>query len=507
METNYSLSNKNLLIFVPTYNEAENIGELIERIQKLKMPADILIVDDNSTDGTSVIAEKIVKENHNVTLIHRRSKLGIGSAHLLGIQYAYDHGYKILITMDADFSHSPEDIPLFINKGKEYDIVVGTRFENEQSLKDWSLFRKILTHLGHFLTRTFLQLPFDTTGGFRFYNLEKINRLYFNKVASSNYEFFFESLAILHINKFRIAEVPIDLPKRVYGHSKMKFQHVIWSLIRLFSLSTTLLLSRNQLTIIKEPNKRFNPEKTRNEWDSYWSKKTNQVERKAYDLIAKFYRFALINPNLKCFVRKYFKPEAKLLHAGCGGGEVDVDVVNYAHVTAIDISPAAIKRYNQLHLKTNKNSKGIIGNIMKMDMPDRSFDGIYNLGVMEHFQKDEIIEILKEMSRLIKPDGKLLLFWPPSYGLSVLALHAIHFILNRILRRNVELHPQEPSKIPSKRTLQNWLNLANLELEEFSFSVRDAFTYVVVVASKRKVSHCIDKDVVDLTFKSHIACI
>lgn len=494
MEMN-QINKKELLIFVPTYNEVENIGDLIDRIQKLKLSADILIVDDNSTDGTGTIVEKMTKESPNIVLIHREAKLGIGSAHLVGIQYAYNHGYKFLVTMDADFSHSPEDIPLFINKGKEYEIVVGTRFANEQSLKDWSIFRKMLTHLGHFLTRTFLKLPFDTTGGFRFYNLEKINRLYFNKIASSNYEFFFESLAILHINNFRIAEIPIDLPKRVYGHSKMRLQHALWSLIRLFILSFTLMMARRRLTVIDEPTKKFNPEKTRREWDVYWSKKTNQVERRAYDLIARFYRYALIKPNLKWFIRKYFQPKAKLLHAGCGGGEVDTGIVNYAQVTAMDISPAAIQRYNQLH---SKASKGILGNIMNIDVPNESFDGVYNLGVMEHFQKEEVIEILKEMARVIKPNGRLVLFWPPSYGLSVLGLHLIHFVLNRILRRNVELHPQEPSKIPSKRKLLNWLNLANLELEEFSFSIRDAYTYVVVVAKKRSISSYIENNIVNL---------
>jgi glycosyltransferase involved in cell wall biosynthesis len=478
-----AIKKTDMLIFLPTYNEAENIEPMVNRILKLNLAADLLIIDDGSLDGTGKIADALAQHHSNVSVIHRNEK-GIGGAHLRGIRFAYDKGYRVLVTLDADFSHAPEDISAFIENSQDNAVVVGTRFKRKSSLKEWSFYRKIMTHLGHFLTRILLRLPYDSSGGFRLYRLDKIDRTYFEKIRSSHYEFFFESLTVLHINAFRIGEVPIDLPKRVYGHSKMQFTHMIKGLLRLFRLSIILLLARKQLTQSCALSKAFDPEVARTEWDSYWSKKSGNIERAAYDMLAKFYRYRFIQPNLAKFIQKYFKPGANLLHAGCGGGEVDIAVVGYANITALDLSPAAIKRYSQLH---GDRCKNIVGNILHIDMPDGSFDGVYNLGVMEHFQENEVIEVLKEMSRVIKPNGKLVLFWPPRYGVSVIALHIIHFVLNRILRRNVKLHPDEPSKLHSKKKLVSLLNLAELELEEFSFSIRDAFTYVVVVAGKRQV--------------------
>lgn len=123
------------LIFIPTYNEAENIAILIERIQALNLGADILVIDDNSIDGTAEIIDEIANKNSNVQVIHRPGKQGIGSAHLTGISYAYNHDYKILITMDADFSHAPEDIPKFIEKEQSSEVVLGTRFEKKKQYR------------------------------------------------------------------------------------------------------------------------------------------------------------------------------------------------------------------------------------------------------------------------------------------------------------------------------------------------------------------------------------
>lgn len=475
--------NKDIMIFLPTYNEAENIALLVDRIQKLNLNVHILVIDDHSTDGTGAILEKLINQYTNIKVIVRAGKEGIGSAHLMAIRYAYDNGYQKLITMDSDFAHSPEDVPLFLKVAENSDVVVGTRFERSSSLRDWSFSRKFITHLGHTLTRFLLRLPYDSSGGFRLYRLDKINSSYFEKINSQHYEFFFESLTMLHVNKFCIKEVPIDLSKRVYGHSKMTFSHMVQGLLRLFKLSINLMFARSRLRGINANGTQYNAEKVRQEWDSYWSKKGAQVERAMYDLIAKFYRYRFIEPSLTRFIRKYFKPNAALLHAGCGSGEVDTAVVQYASVTALDISPKAIERYMSLH---SSNCKSIVGNIFNIDVPSGTFDGAYNLGVMEHFQGDEVVDILKEMSRVLKPEGKLVLFWPPAYGLSVIALHVIHFVLNTILRRNVKLHPDEPSKISSKKQLIKWLEKAGLELEEFSFGIRDAFTYAVVVARKRK---------------------
>ncbi len=225
-----------LLVFIPTYNEKENVERLYHDLQSLNLPIDILFMDDNSPDGTGKILDDLAAKNTNLFVVHRRGKLGIGSAHFEGINWAYDQGYKQLITMDCDFTHPPVYIHDLLKVGKNYDIVVTSRYMQKDSLEDWGLFRKFLTQLGHFLTKNLLQLHYDATGGFRLYDLEKIPQGLFGLVQSKSYSFLFESLFILNFNKHTITEIPIKLPKRTYGHSKMRLSDAMFSFRYLLSL-------------------------------------------------------------------------------------------------------------------------------------------------------------------------------------------------------------------------------------------------------------------------------
>ena len=224
------------LIFTPTYNESENIGLLLRMILELNLPADILVVDDNSPDGTSQVVEKLSNENTNISLITRKGKEGIGTAHLLALSYAREKGYEILVTMDSDFSHQPSDIPRFIEASKIHDVIIGSRFTTDESLKEWNIVRKSITHLGHFLTKILLGMPFDASGGLRLYKLNNISPKILNSLDSQHYEFFFESLFALHKAGVSIGEVPVNLPARVYGHSKMEIKHIIRGVLRLINL-------------------------------------------------------------------------------------------------------------------------------------------------------------------------------------------------------------------------------------------------------------------------------
>tara|TARA_Y100001936_G_C15986801_1_gene620007 strand:- start:145 stop:894 length:750 start_codon:yes stop_codon:yes gene_type:complete len=238
-----------MLIFMPTYNEAGHVPIIVERIQATGLAADIIFLDDNSTDGTGEVIDEYAEKFENIFAIHRAGKLGIGSAHLDGIRYAYDQGYRILITMDSDLVHKPEDIPAFLNASEHADIVVGTRFLLKDSLAEWNLFRKTLTHLGHILTRLFLRHNYDATGGFRVYRLDHIRRETFDLVKSRDYEFFYTSLTILHLNGYPIAEVPIELPGRVYGHSKMQLRHMAKSVLLMMKLGLKIQFSRRSLLL------------------------------------------------------------------------------------------------------------------------------------------------------------------------------------------------------------------------------------------------------------------
>lgn len=232
----HPMINVKTLIFVPTYNEKDNVRPLYERIMKLGLNSDILFLDDNSPDGTGRVMDEIAKENPRVHVIHRAGKQGIGSAHKCGIRWAYEKGYQVLITMDADFTHSPEDIPLLLSKITEAPVVVGSRYLKKNSLEGWNIIRKCLTQTAHILTRVLLGIEQDSTGAFRVYRLDQISSSFPDKVESNGYSFFFESLYLLNRNQFKIVEVPIALPPRTYGSSKMSYFEIFKSIRQLFQL-------------------------------------------------------------------------------------------------------------------------------------------------------------------------------------------------------------------------------------------------------------------------------
>jgi dolichol-phosphate mannosyltransferase len=468
---------RDIIVFIPTYNEAGNIGELLRQILELALPADILVIDDNSVDGTADVVRSIASTAPYIELRCREGKLGIGSAHLSALRYAKDRGYRVLVTMDADFSHQPTDIPRFIETQEEFDVVVGSRFQDERSLSEWSPLRKIITHLGHTLTRALLNLPYDATGAFRLYRLDRIPDELINLISSQHYEFFFESLAIFHEAGLKIGEIPILLPRRTYGHSKMQLGHMVRGIRRLVHLSFSLAEMRHSFK--RSADTYYDPKRTAEEWDSYWGEREPRPEYRFYEVIASFYRKYLIKRTLNYFMQRTFRPGAQLLHAGCGGGEVDEDVVRYANVTALDISPAAISQY-----KRRFKVPAIVGDIFQLPTEPR-YDGIYNLGVMEHFSPDEIGQILVQFNRALNMNGRLLLFWPPVFGTSVIALKFLRWLFKQALRRDIVFHPAEPSLLRSRKEVRAFLEKGGFQLSEFYFGMRDALTYAVVVADKK----------------------
>jgi len=245
------VNGKKTLVFTPTYNERDNVEKLCAEILGLRLNVDILFLDDNSPDGTGNVLDGLAKRYPNVEVIHRSGKLGIGSAHFDGINWAYDHQYVTLITMDCDFSHPPKYLPDFIKNSESHDIVVGSRYILKGSDKELTLFRKTMTSLGHFLTKYLLKMPYDATGAYRLYRLDKIPRRAFDLIHSKGYSFFFESLYLLHMNQFRIKEVPITVPARTYGHTKMSIKDVLYSVQLLFRIYLTTVINRKRYEIPK----------------------------------------------------------------------------------------------------------------------------------------------------------------------------------------------------------------------------------------------------------------
>lgn len=224
------------LIFIPTYNERENVERICEELLALVPAADLLFLDDNSPDGTGEVLDRLAASHPAVTVLHRPGKLGIGSAHAEGIAWAYAHSYARLVTMDCDFTHSPADVARLLAASGGFTVTVGSRFLQPNSLLGWGLFRVFLTHAGHTVTRTFLKLPFDASGALRVYHLAAIPQEAFALVRPKGYAFFFESLFVLACNGATIQELPITLPSRTAGHSKMTLREMVRGVWRLFSV-------------------------------------------------------------------------------------------------------------------------------------------------------------------------------------------------------------------------------------------------------------------------------
>jgi len=217
----------------------------------------------------------------------------------------------------------------------------------------------------------------------------------------------------------------------------------------------------------------------RTEWDAYWQTQQKTPHQTLYGVIAGVYRKFLIRPFLNRFIRLNFSRQMDLLHTGCGGGMVDDDIAGYANITAIDFSSAAIASYKGRH---QDKVTCVVTDIRQMAIKDSSFDGIYNLGVMEHFLRDDHDRILGEFRRILKPDGKLLLIWPPRYGLSVIFLKFVHWLANNVLKKNIYLHPPEPSLIESQKWLEQLMNANSFEIVSYYFGPRDLFTQCAIVA-------------------------
>ena len=453
------------LIFIPTYNERENVEAIYHDIRRCGIDADLLFLDDGSPDGTGDVIDGLCRDDRRVHAIHRSGKQGIGTAHQAGIQWAYERGYERLVTLDCDFTHKPADIPKFLSLSDGFDVVVGSRFMRRESLADWNAWRKALTTFGHFLTRRTLGMPYDATGSFRVYRLSRIPRKLFQLVRSTGYSFFFESLYLLFKAGHTVMEIPIDLPARTYGHSKMSVRDAAASLK---GLARLFLLSR-KTTPVSAVN-------TSSEWDSYWERQAGG--KGLYTCLAEIYRRRIIRPELERRVHAEFRAGAKLLHAGSGTGQVDERLSQDVRITALDISERALEGYRR---HNGPAAATIKGSIFQIPAADKSFDGVYNLGVMEHLSRAEITRALAEFKRVLKPGGKILLFWPPSYGATVIVLSGVHFIANRLLRRRFKLFPDEITRVRSREHAEGMLREGGFRMTKYAFGLGDLFTHAIIV--------------------------
>jgi len=226
-------------IVVPTYNEKENIEKLVTALFALPLDLNILIVDDNSPDGTGQIVDELkVKTDGKVQVLHRTGKLGLGSAYILGFQTAIQAGADYVGQMDADFSHPLAAIPELVSLLDAYDFVLGSRYVKGGSLdENWPFWRKMLSGFGNFYARTILGMKIrDVTGGFRFWRKETLQAMPLERVLSNGYIFQVEMAYVAARLGFRCKEIPIHFADRRWGKSKMSFRIQIEAAFRTWYL-------------------------------------------------------------------------------------------------------------------------------------------------------------------------------------------------------------------------------------------------------------------------------
>ena len=224
------------LIFTATYNESKNIEELIDQIFQLKNNLNLLIIDDNSPDKTYKIIEKLSLKYPNITLIKREKKLGLNTAHILAYDYAIKNKYDKLITLDADMSHDPKDIPKIINLLDEHAFVVGSRYMFGGK-NDMTVFRFLLSYFGNVLIKFLLKCKgTEFTTSFRGFHLVKLKDFHFNQIQAKGYSFFMNTVVKLNRLGFESKEFPIHFKNRNHGKSKIPKIEIIRTLFNVLIL-------------------------------------------------------------------------------------------------------------------------------------------------------------------------------------------------------------------------------------------------------------------------------
>jgi len=225
------------LVIVPTYNERDNLPPLIERLMKLPVPVEVLVVDDNSPDGTGKLADEIAAKNPQVKVLHRQEKNGLGRAYIAGFKWALERDYEFIFEMDGDFSHNPDDVPSFLKAAQDADLVIGSRYRNGIRVINWPLKRLMLSMgAGHYV-RLITGMPIsDPTGGYKCFRRKTLMALDLDAIRSNGYSFQIEMSHKIWRQGLRIAEVPIVFTDRFIGTSKMSRKIVYEALFMVWRL-------------------------------------------------------------------------------------------------------------------------------------------------------------------------------------------------------------------------------------------------------------------------------
>ena len=228
----------NTLVVVPTFNERENLPPLAQRLLALPVPVDMLVVDDNSPDGTGKLADELATKHKAIHCLHRDVKDGLGRAYIAGFKWALDKGYEFIFELDGDFSHNPDDIPMFLQSAQDSDLVLGSRYLNGIRIINWPLSRLMLSKGAAKYVQIVTGMPFtDPTGGYKCFRRRALEAIDLDQVRSNGYSFQIEMTHKLWRQGMKVVEVPIVFTDRFHGHSKMS-GHIVseafWMVWRLW---------------------------------------------------------------------------------------------------------------------------------------------------------------------------------------------------------------------------------------------------------------------------------
>lgn len=227
------------IIIVPTYNEKENIAEIVPAIFEKTPQSHILVVDDNSPDGTAEVVHQMQKQFPNLHILSRAGKEGLGKAYLAGFQWALDRGYEFIVEMDADFSHRPEDLVNLLKAGETNEFVIGSRYTAGGGTENWTLLRKMISRGGSLYSRMILGFPIrDWTGGFNGWQAKVLQAIDLPTIRSNGYSFQIELKYKAAKKGFKFKEVPIQFADRKAGQSKMSGKIVLEAFYRVWQIRT-----------------------------------------------------------------------------------------------------------------------------------------------------------------------------------------------------------------------------------------------------------------------------
>jgi len=226
------------IVVVPTYNERENLPPLAQRLMALPTPVDLLVVDDNSPDGTGRVADELAARHPAVHVLHRAEKSGLGRAYIAGFKWALARDYDFVFEMDGDFSHNPDDVPAFLEAAQDADLVLGSRYINGIRIINWPLSRLMLSKGAAKYVQVITGMPFtDPTGGFKCFRRRALEAINLDEIQSNGYSFQIEMTHKIWCQGMTIVEVPIVFTDRFQGHSKMSghiVREALWMVWRLW---------------------------------------------------------------------------------------------------------------------------------------------------------------------------------------------------------------------------------------------------------------------------------